>query len=207
MHGWRAVLASFGASTSLVLAGAMALAAISTVVAFQGWPGVEPQAASASSAVVAQARTATHGAATSPRVVVVAKARRPVAAHRRAAPGIAGTVVASTPVATNVSATPGRSGGSPTEGATSSFSAEPSVDAQKTPKQTSASAGDPIRKVGDGLGGGVQQTTKSLGDTVRPVSPALGNTLDNTGKALSNTVQKVTDTVGALLDALKPKHP
>lgn len=206
MRAWRAVLASFGASTSLVLAGAMGLAAVSTIVAFQGWPGVEPQNAAARGAVVAQARTASSRTVRESAVVVVPTARR-VAPLRASAPRAQRTTVATTPVRTNVSVTPSQFRGGHTQGATSSISAAPGGEAEKAPtKQTSSSVGDPVRRVGEGLDGTVQQTTKSLGDGVRPVSPALSNTLDETGQALGETVKAVTDAVGAVLDGLKPKQ-
>jgi len=208
MREWRAVLASFGASTCLILAGTIGLAAVSTVIAFQGWPGVKPQTGTSQDAVLAAAqvdpahhrRGDEHAIVVRPRSAGTPRRSTPRPALRTTtAKRSAGTV----PVSVHVSPptrTAGASGGA-------AVTTTPSAAAPKAPRPAGSGAGDPVRQVGDGLDGTVQQTTKGLGDVVRPISPTVANVLDNTGEAVGQTVKNVTDTVGAVLDGLKPKSP
>jgi hypothetical protein len=203
MRATRGLLASLGASTSLVLATAVVLFSVSTIVAFRGWPGIDGSFASPGSQRIAVSDAGPGGgraAARAQRVIVphapVARRERASAPRaRNAAARAQAPVVVTRPrkairrhVPSSASSGPGAS-------------ALPPAPAAR-PKASVPPAGGPVREVGTNLGGAAAGVAGGLGDTVRPVSPALGRTLDEAGRSLDQTIRGVTGVVGALLDNL-----
>jgi hypothetical protein len=208
MRATRGLLASLGASTSLVLATAVALFSVSTIVAFRGWPGIDGSIASPGEARIAVSAAEPGGgpAATRAQRIVVPRVK---AAPRRAL-SAARTQRAS--VATRVPAVVSRPRSTARRRVPTSAAAPPSTEPPQPapvarPKRSLPPAGDPVREVGTGLGGAVGGVAGGLGEIVRPLSPALGATADQAGRSLDETIRGVTDAVGALLDALLSGSP
>lgn len=206
----RALLASFGAGTCLVLAGTLAMATLSTVVAFSGLPGL-----------------GAGGADTTPPAVLAA-----------AVPGGGTADVASTPVALAMPAVSSRPDGTPARGAPTSRAATagaqaaaqtaatdaPQADPSATPtavKSAAPGAGaasrpeiqtpagarapggsadtppvdGPVRDAGTAVGGIVTGVDGGVAETVRPVSPPVATILGETRKVAGETVEAATDVV------------
>jgi hypothetical protein len=210
VRGTRAFVASFGASLSLVLAGSLALMAVSTVVAFQGWPGIAaPDSASHDEVLASVASTQTDRAqarAKAASLVVAKAAPKPrVVVHRaHKAPATHVTKVGAIPAPTTVSA----SGHAkpvvhPAAAPQSTASAvAPVTAAALTSARPTYTAGDPVRKVGNDLGGGVAGAGAGLGGVLDNISPALGNTVEKVTTAVGGAVAGVTQIVAAVLDSL-----
>jgi hypothetical protein len=206
MRASRAGWASVGAGTILVLIGALILAVVSTVVAFQGWPGASgPQSAAEPTALLAAAATAagvaTDSELTGADVRVPAARRPPTAASSRparttesersrgAAPQRASVVE---PAASPVVREPASADTSPA-----------GTPAPATPVQESLdSTADTVRRTGDALGGTLGGTVGGLGEATTPVSPTLGQVVEDVGTVVDDTVQGVTDSLGVVIESL-----
>ena len=209
MRSARALLASLGAGTCLILAGTLAMATLSTVVAFSGLPGIRAGSSDAlPAAVLATAAVPTAGTAEGSRVVALAPpdsrapvpARRPVAqAGARAgatsqgvtaAPAPRGPGATTDPVATDPVAV--------VEGGSTDDPPRPPRPEPRPSPVLPADAGEPVRAVGDVVAG----TGAGLAQTVAPLSPEVAVVVDETGKVAGDTVAAATEAVAALLDAL-----
>lgn len=203
----RALLASLGAGTCLVLAGTLAMATLSTVVAFSGLPGLRsgtaatppailaaagPSAGSADVVPVALARPAVPSRTTAT-PVGGASAPRVTAAAAVAAAQTAGSVVpqggpnTTTPTPTPSAASGGGSGSLPQ-------AVTPPAKTRPSPAVTAPSGG-PIRDVGTTAGGIVAGVGGGLAETVRPISPPVATIVGDTTKAAGDTVEGATGTV------------
>jgi len=199
MRVTRALWASLGAGMSIVLTGALILAAVSTFVAFQGWPGAAASQASTPAAMLADSATLIAPrsvSASTPIVVPDAPRERNDAASRPSSgtsAGLARTVIAGT---TDGGALVGSSGAVGASGHIVGFGPtdEPPVP---EPKLT-----DGVRDAGAALGTGATQSVDNIGDVVAPASPQLDQTVDAVGAAVGDTVQGVTNTVADVLDDL-----
>lgn len=188
----------------MVLVGAAVLAVVSTVVAFNGWPGAVSAEVAPPRAMLAEAQAApTSTTASRPARVVVPDApaprRRSVAAAERRDPGTGerGTarVRAVTPADGPVFSAPVTTTGS-------SVTARPPRPAQDDTAPTA-----PVRKLGADVGASTEQTVSDLGTSVDPVSPTLGKTVDDVGRVVGDTVEGVTNTAADLLDGLIVRRP
>lgn len=200
MRATRGLLASLGASTALVLAAAVVLFSVSTIVAFRGWPGIDATVVGPESQRIAVSAAYPGGAgATSAARIVIPRAparpRRPAAASapRTSRTRTGARVIVSLParsVRRNLPAAPA--------------AAKPRAPSRSPdpPARAVSTAGDPVRQAGSGLGGVVGGVAGGLGGALRPVSPALGRTLDQAGRSLDQTIGGVTGAVGSLLDGV-----
>jgi hypothetical protein len=193
MRFGRGLLATIGATTSLIAAGSLALFAVSAIVAFKGWPDIRAgDIVANTTAIATHAPTAADPSKSSEPIVLAAVPRKPAKQARRAAGSGQPLVASVKPViqrtrARRIPAAPAQTVMAP---------AAPVVPAPEEVRKT----GDPVREVTSGLGETTKVTTKGLGDTVRPVSPELGKALDDVGTVVGNTVDEVGEIVGALLD-------
>jgi hypothetical protein len=209
----RALLASFGAGTCLVLAGTLAMTTLSTVVAFSGLPGLRAGGADTTPPAVLAA--AGPGAGTADVVPAPVALARPAAPSRTttattrtrrasalrvatggavAATQTAGSVVpqagpnTTTPAPTPSAASGGGSGSLP------KAVVSPGAKARPSPAVTAPSGG-PLRDVGTTAGGIVAGVGGGLAETVRPVSPPAATIVGDTTKAAGDTVEAATGTV------------
>lgn len=197
----RGFLGSLGASTSLVLAATVALFSVSTIVAFRGWPGMEPAVRGPGEQRIAVSNVDRSGSAAAQRIVIPRaaapswrRAASPPAASRTSAARNARVVVTrpAQPVRRNVPAA-----------TTATPKATPAAQPHAVrPPRKDPVPGDPVRKVGSGLGGALSGAAGGLGDAVRPASPALGETLDQVGSGLDRTVRDLSGAVGLMLDTI-----
>jgi hypothetical protein len=203
MRVTRGLLASLGASTSLVLAAAVALFSVSTIVAFRGWPGIDPTVVSPESERIAVSAASAGGAGASHMTRIVIP-RAPARPRRQVASSSAPSVPRSDARAPVVVSRPARSvrRNLPVASAAPRPQLSPPATAESRPKGKLPAPADPVRQVGSGLGGAVGGVAGGLGEAVRPVSPALGRTLDQAGRSLEQTISGVTGAVSTLLDGV-----
>jgi hypothetical protein len=207
MRSRRGLIASIGAATSLILAGTMALAAVSTVIAFNGWPGVKGSVYEATPTLLAAAGDAGSSHNSSRAAVVVPAAP----ATRRHKPSVHGTHAGST--SARVVAAPAH-----TAATAHVVAAAPQPQAVK-PQSTQAGKKDTtasvpktsdlakgVSNVGGGLGKTVENTGEVLGGVVAPLSPQLGQVVTNATNAVGGIVRQATDLLGRVLDVVAPKR-
>lgn len=209
MRSARALLASLGAGTCLILAGTLAMVSLSTVVAFSGLPGMRlDDGATPPALLAAAAEPAGRQAA--------ADAREPAVLALPAAPPEA----VAAPVAAAATPTPpaGPVGSAPTPPslpapapvpAAPAGGAAPSVPATPAPPSTPAPAppapapaAGPLRDLGGGAGEAVEGIVGGVGQTATPISPSVGGVVVETGRLLGDTVPAVTEALSALLEGL-----
>lgn len=207
MRSKRGLIASIGAATSLILAGTLALASVSTVIAFRGWPGVHTDPAVAMPTVLA---VSAKDKSETKRSEPITVASVPVTPSR---PHSSSTTSKSHRVVEHVENTPASTSSTKIAHIPSSpvVVADKPASAGSKPAPTSAGKpkavlGNTVSKVGEGLGNTVQQTGKALGDVVEPVSPTLSQVVTNATDAVGNLVKKATDLVGTVLDSVLPIH-
>jgi hypothetical protein len=202
MNNTRPLFASIGVSVVLVAAAALSLFAVSLVIAFGGWSAGMGESEVPATLVIAapttakEASTRRHAApivlrapaqapqhrATPPRARVVPEPVRPPAApvvRRRSAataPAVAPAPVAPTPVATP----PAENKGS--------------------------SAGEPVRRLGNGLSSTAQNTGKALGEVTAPLSPPVSSATQKVVNLAAEAVQRTTNGLGGTLDKLGQKR-
>ncbi len=199
--GW----ASVGAGTILVLIGALILAVVSTVVAFQGWPGASGSASAATPTALlaagADAGRVIDSGLTGTAVRVPAARRAPASPSPRPARRTGGEGPAATaprraavvePAATPVVREPA---GADVESADSLAPAGPARDGLDSTAET-------VRKAGDALGSTLGDTVGGVGQAAAPVSPTLGTVVDDVGAVVDDMVQGVTDSLGVVLETL-----
>jgi hypothetical protein len=200
MRSNRAFLGAFTGGVVLAIAASVALLAVSSVIAFRGWPESDtapkdPEVAQLRAVRAQAAQTsATVRPVALPRVAAAAPARRRVAAkngrrHAVRAHGRKG-VVRSRQTA---SATPDR--GSP---ATSSAPNQAADDTTSSGGQVQTSKSDPAKPVADAVG----DTTKAAADAVAPVAPPVSGALQSLGGAGADTVDKSVDTAGKVVSGV-----
>ena len=214
----RALLASFGAGTCLVLAGTLAMATLSTVVAFSGLPGVNPGADGTPPAILAAVAPSAGAADVVPVPVAlvmpgVSSRTTGTPAQGASAPGVetAGAQAAA-PTATSRTPQAGPSATTPTPAkSVASDAGTGSVPPAEVPAGArapgalaggTAPAGGPVRDAGTAVGGIVTGVGGGLADTVRPASPPAATILGETTKVAGETVEAATDVVAAVVEGL-----
>jgi hypothetical protein len=206
MRAARGLLASLGASTCLVLAGTLAMATLSTVVAFSGLPGMRTATAQPQPAVLAAVLPAESTPVT-PRPVALARPSRPAVARSRASAPASAT-----------SPAPAGSRTRPRPGPAPARQTAPSTDAE-TPAQPSdapvgeapaapsgsgpaATADEPVRSTGNAVGGAVGAVGGGVSKAVEPVAPVVAPIIDETGKVAGASVAVLTEAVAGVLGGL-----
>lgn len=208
MGGTRAVIASLGASISIVACAALGLFAVSVLFALPGIAGslngsvssqalvVATRASSADAKRAVQSATAKPLVVTAPKVAVAPRPRR-AAPARHGSSGVRSTSGASR--ATRPAAT---SSSVPT------IAAVTQPPAVSPPAATVRRAGDGVRALGDTLTGTVQRTGNALGAATKllgpPVSNAVQTVLNRAVQAVNDLLKRTTGGLAGVLDATKP---
>ena len=185
------MIGTLGTSMSLILAGAVGLFAVSTIVAFNHWPGVGNSASPQSNAILAQqvaASAALH------RDLSELRSSR---AHEARATGASASalVTNSAPTQSHVPHPTGRPAHAPAPAAP--------VRSQLTPKLPSA--GEGVQQLGAGVADTVGKTGKDLSGVVRPLSPQLADTVEGVTNSVGATVRNLGGAVAELIDQLLGK--
>ncbi len=187
MRATRAYIFSLGTTSLLVASSFLILIVVSTIVAFDGWPG---------SGIADRIERIVVGGDESP-----SRISGPALVAVDAAPAAA--AVAATPAPTAPAGAPGGAPGAggpvagiPTPGGGGGTTPAPTVSGGNPPGGNPPGGGS----LTDEVAGQVQQRTDQVGQTVSPISPELDKTVSDTGKALS-------DIVGGLPDVNPPKLP
>jgi hypothetical protein len=199
MRASRGLLATLGVSTCLVLAGTLALLSVSAVVAFRGWPGVNPGAVSAEPTQLAQVSVRPLPPASGRRSTdaIVIATRIVAAAHHRAAspptPARHSGRIREVAEAVKAPAYP------PTDvvAPTGPVVARPPTPAKPQVQET-------VDKVGGGLGATVKKTGDGLAQSVQPISPDLATTLDHVTETVGDAVEGLGGGVASLVAGLTP---
>jgi hypothetical protein len=200
MSSARAYLAALGTSLSLVVAGTIALLALSTFVAFHGWPGISDGGrADVPDLVVSAAGEApgTQGSAVAPQTAPLVLGSR--ASAPATAPARQGTLGArersGTAPAPDATATPN-------EGASASPGNGQSTTAPPPATPTRPKAGDLVRNTGSVVADTTRDVTGTAGHVLTPVSPDAGAAVEQTGDTVAGTVGTATKTIAGAVDGL-----
>lgn len=198
MRSARAFLASLGASTCLVLAGTVAMAMVSTLVAFTGLPGMQTDSAQAPTAVLIAAagpRSGSAADAAQPAALALPALREPPA---RRAP--ARRVETASPV---VQADPGAApagAGGPGAGTFEFEGGEkPSGVNPGDPPDGSGPARETVREAAGVLGGTVAGAGDGLAEVVAPISPPVADVVGGTSVVAGDVVTTVAEVVAGVL--------
>ncbi len=208
----RALLASIGAGTCLVLAGTLAMATLSTVVAFSGLPGLRADGADTTPPAILAAAEPGPGTADVGRApvalalpAVTERPRATAAAAGRAASPRAGTAraqagaqagIAGAPQTVAGATTPASPANAASGGGTGALpqSDPPSGAKSHAAPGVTAPGGGPVRDVGTAVGGIVGGLT----GTVQPVSPPAAAIVGEAGKAVEGATGAVAGAVDNL---------
>jgi hypothetical protein len=202
MGGTRAVIASLGASISIVACAAIGLFAVSVLFAYPGIAG------------------SLNGSGSTPALIVATRAAQP-AATSVADPTAKPLRVSATPAARapqQQSASVKRSSGAeldsasgngrarrpPATAGVSEISPVVAPPAASQPAVTKPKAGDGVRELGDTLTGTVQKTGEGVGAVAKPLGPpvskAVQDVLDLAVKAVNDLLKKTTGGLAGVLD-------
>ena len=199
MRATRGLLATLGASTCLVLAGTLGLLTVSAVVAFRGWPGLTVDRVASESAPLAQAtaRPLPPDASSSSEALVIKSPSSRMLAHARSgSPQSPGQTSASGPRSVIAQVVP-----APAHPPTVAVAPTgPVVQLRPPPVPPLPQVGEPVRKVGGGLGDTVEKTGQRLSNAVRPISPTLADTVDKVTNALGEKLKGLGGGVARLLE-------
>jgi hypothetical protein len=193
MGGTRALLASLGASISLVAGAALSLLVVSFVFAYDGLGGTTEPATTQAALLVdgpttttAAQRAAARRSSAAP-LVIKASAPKPVAATRPAAqPGRRQTVASQTRQLRSVAPAPP--------------AIDPKAPAAGTTSSGGGGAGDGVRDLGDSVSSTVQDTGKGVGAVVEPLGPPVTQAVQKVLDLLGNLLKDTTGALGAALD-------
>ena len=205
MRADRAYLASLGTTGVLVASAILLLAVVSTLVAFQGWPGTEVDEGIGNLVVGGPERPVAVG----PARVASEAAPAAGAVAESAAPGTAAAAAAASAVAdTGAAPAPVSSAGGeirrPNPGTGRDLREEARLQPGPDAGQGTGNLGDrtptggllpetpvsaEVQRVTSGLGEATQGLTDTLGQTVGGISPPLGATLTDTGRLLADLLR------------------
>ena len=218
MRSARALLASLGAGTCLIIAGTFAIVSLSAVVGFSGLPGIRLDDGGAPPALLAAPlppdRMAAPVSAGTLKPLALRRATPSAArAARPARPSRGGTSFAATPGGGAASSPPGTSspadpaGGGTTPATPAPDPVRPPAPAPAPvvtpePSPSPSPAPDPLRSVGEAAGEAVKGVVGGVGRAVKPVSPPLGGVVVQTGDVAGATVPAAVEAVSELLDGL-----
>ena len=199
MRASRAYIAGVGTTGVLVASAVLLLAVVSTLVAFQGWPGTDLSDDVSSLVVDGPKRLEVD------RPVQVARNAGPAAAAVADAPvpGTAASGVSPAVPAADISSGPAGREFPPTvgpEGTTPPDPNSPQDDSGGgTPTEPVSEPGGlllpdtplspQVRRVTDGLGDATEGLTDDLGTRVGQLNPQLGQTLTDTGEILADLLR------------------
>lgn len=197
MRTGRGLIASLGVSISLIAAGSLALLAVSTVVAFKGWPDTAARSTAQRTTAIAPAVPDGPSRAARAKPIKLAAAIRPgssaarprptrATARRRTGAVLPVTAVRTPPVASSVGQTGAGAAATPA----------------RTSPEPAAKLGDGVRETTSSLGATTSDTTKTLGEAVGPTAPVVGKTVDSVGTLLNETLTGLGKTVGKVVDGL-----
>ncbi len=203
MGGTRALLASLGASVSLVAGAALSLLAASFIFAYDGIVGTVDAAPGRTSLRVASPSSPERSATASatPTLLVErpqrATAKNPAPTRRvRAA---AGGSAKRTPAPTSS----GVRKLSPPVAAPAPPAPQPATPAPA--KAAEPKAGDGVRKLGNDVGDAVHDTGNALGGVVQPLSPPVSQAIEKVLDVIATVVQNAVDGLAGALDTTLQK--
>ena len=206
MGGTRTLIASIGASATLVAAAALSLLALSVVFAFGGWSGPLLHSAEKPALVFAQSTLADgdDGPAAARRAQIVAPApARARGARRTARPDAADARARPTPGRPRTSGSTGTATSMPSPVA-------PSVPTPVAPAPPAPAAtrktGDHVRQIGTSLSSTVQKTGTALATATEPLVPPVSAAVQQVLNLVADIVRRTTDGLGGTLDALLPRR-
>jgi len=180
---------------SLIVAGTLALTAVSTVIAFQGWPGITWGTGAEQADVLASVSAATSRSTHEHRMAVVVPPKPEVAAPK--------PTRARRPAATTVAPTPA-TGGGPKSTAHPAAAPRPVMGSAAPNRQPVtadkpvSTASQPVRDLGDQVGGAVA----NVGKSVSAVNPTVGKAVEGVTNAVGGVVVGATEIVGEIIDKL-----
>jgi hypothetical protein len=186
MRATRALVGSLGAGISLAVAGSLAMLAISSVVAFRGWPddlaapGANPTALSAP----ALQRSALHRRSTATAIVLPA---RPHGARATLAPA-SGAVIRRSAVGS----------------ATLASRAGPATGTATATPGTGRPSGGPAHSSDATTGDAIRKTSHGAADAVRPVAPPAGAAIDSAGATAGDAVDAVGGAAAGITGGVLP---
>jgi hypothetical protein len=206
MRANRAYIAGLGTTTVMIASAVLLLGVVSTLVAFNGWPGAgiardveslvvkEPETSvrvTGPAQLVAEALAAAREATADPAAAAAAAAAGPDAATAGAPPvgptpvaGVGDQTPAVTPTPTDITngpVVPTAPGSGPTRAGLPALLPD-------------NEAGRGVSGLTNTLGDTTQGLTGALGDTVGILSPELGGTVTETGKVLSDLLRQLGQT-------------
>ena len=205
--GWRGILPSVGAGTSLIVAGVLGLAVVSSIIAFRGFPGLGPDVArppvqlampapdrdgAARPIIVGAGPQAVSFAAPAERVV------RRRARSERAARTQRGVSRAVSSPASPSPRSPSPTTPSPTSPAPRSPS--PSTSSPKTPSPSAPASASPqpVRNTVDQVRNLVPPPPPAP-QALQPVADTVNDTVDQAAGVVDDTINQATGVVGGLL--------
>jgi hypothetical protein len=204
MRANRAYIASLGTTTVMIASAVLLLAVVSTLVAFNGWPGAG-LARDAGSLVVKEPDASVRLTGPAQLLADTLPGASSVAAQP-IAPGAAGAAPATTPAGAAAGSLPvadiGAGGGAVTP-TPPSITNGPVVPVAPGTGPSAAglpallpdnSAGRGVAGLTNTLGDTTQGLTGTLGDTVGILSPQLGGTVTQTGAALAELLRQLGQT-------------
>lgn len=212
MRSTRALIASLGASISLVAAATLLLLTVSAIVALEGWPGLaqadDPPPLVVGDRELADAgRRSTTDAGAGP---VVMRATEPARAAGDPAPRPRPSAVreseapSSRPAPREPRPEPALSRPPPTRAPEPEAEPPAARTPEPEPQPPRRRTGDPVRELGDGLSGALQDRGKALKDLAAPISPEAGKTLEDLANFLAGIALKTSALLGAMLDGAVP---
>jgi len=202
MGGTRAVIASLGASISIVACAAIGLFAVSVLFAYPGIAGSLNGSDSSPTLVVA---TRVAQSSSRPDATTAAKALRVSAppAARASRPQSASAKRSSGRVLDSTSGSGRTSPPSATAGV-SDISPVVAPAAASKPQVTKSKAGEGVRQLGDSLTGTVQKAGDGVGAVATPLGPpvskAVQDVLNRAVKAINDLLKKTTGGLGGVID-------
>ncbi len=191
MGGTRALLASLGASISLVAGAALSLLVVSFVFAYDGLGGP-------SDPTTTQAALLLDGSTTTPSAARAARRRAtaPLVIEADPKPRAVASTVTPRPSSGRTVASPRNQlkGGTPNVAA---------ID-PNAPSSGSGSAGsnpgDGVRDLGDSVSATVQDTGKAAGAVTQPLGPPVSQAVQKVLDLLGDLLKKATGALGGALD-------
>lgn len=203
MGGTRALLASLGASASLVAGAALSLLAASFVFAYDGIVGSVDASPGRTSLQVSsltfqeRADGGTAGADMTPALVV--ERPKSAAAKPTAAKSELRVATGGSSKRERAPAAPGMSRLAPPVAAPAPALAPPPKPAAPAKAPTSKT-GDGVRKLGDDVGDTVRDTANAVGGVVQPLSPPVSQAVEKVLDVIAAVVQRAVNGLAGALD-------
>ena len=202
MGGARALIASLGASISLVAGAALALLFVSFLFAYDGLGGATNEPTTHAALVVEAGSPVTPRAAASgsSRNVAAVVIRTP--ARRAAARDV---VVVPQPDTVRESSAGVETRQAPTTSDVPDLGAVSDSPATSNPGGSRPSTGDGVRDLGASVGATVGETGEAAGDATAPLGPPVSQPVQDVLNVVQSLLKGATDGLAGTLDAALPR--